>query len=326
MGSMPIGISVMAHAQPLGVVWPFTLEYFSGLLALGMFVLGAGPILFLGMRSLAGLGPVRKWVAIAMRLGVLGLMILILGGIRFQRQHHDLEVMVLRDISLSTTLVHDYPGEGGGGTVQSAINNYLMDASNDPKKPAKDRIGVISFHNDALIDAMPNERLMLDAKAIRQSGNGTDVASAIQLALATISRDAMHRLVLIWDGNATAGDMESAINSASAAHIPIDVMPLHYDVQNEVMVDRFVAPTIKREGEDFSIEVVMKSTNIADVPGKLTVYHQNEPMDLDPYTPGVQPTRVVTIHPGTNVERVKVPGQSGEGVHQFRATIEAENV
>src|SRR5438067_12254882 len=146
---------------------------------------------------MAGLGPVRKWASLGMRMGVLGLMLLILGGIRFQRQHHDLEVMVLRHISLSTTLVHDYPGEEKSQTVQTAINNYLIDASNDPKKPAKDRIGVISFHNDALIDAMPNERLMLDARAIRQAGNGTDVASEIQLALATISRDAMHRLVLI---------------------------------------------------------------------------------------------------------------------------------
>ena len=56
----------------------------------------------------------------------------------------------------------------------------------------------------------------------------------------------MHRLLVMWDGNATAGDTDGAVSAAAAQHVPIDVMPLHYDVSNEVMVDRFVAPTWKR--------------------------------------------------------------------------------
>ncbi len=69
------------------------------------------PILFLGMRSLNGLGPVRKWVAIVVRLLVLACFILIIGGIRFQRTHKDVEVMVVRDISISTRQVRSYPGQ-----------------------------------------------------------------------------------------------------------------------------------------------------------------------------------------------------------------------
>ena len=40
---------------PLGFYSPFTLEYFSAPLALGLFALLAVPVLFLGMRSVAGL-------------------------------------------------------------------------------------------------------------------------------------------------------------------------------------------------------------------------------------------------------------------------------
>ena len=89
--------------------------------------------------------------------------------------------------------------------------------------------------------------------------NGTDVASAIQLGLATMGKDAMHRLLLIWDGNPTTGDLDAAIAAAAAQHVPIDVMPLDYDVQNEVLVERFVAPTWKRENEPFTIEVFLRS-------------------------------------------------------------------
>ena len=91
----------------LAFVSPITLEFLSPWTALGIYALCAAPILFLGMRSLAGLGPVRKWVAIGARLAVLMVFVLILGGARFQRQNKDLEVMVVRDISQSTSLVRD---------------------------------------------------------------------------------------------------------------------------------------------------------------------------------------------------------------------------
>src|SRR5579884_3910047 len=95
---------------PIGTFSPIHLEYMPGWVAAVLF-LGLGSIiLLLGMRSLNGLGPVRKWVAIAIRLAVLLLFILILGGIRWQRQHKNLEVMALVDISGSTKYVKNYPG------------------------------------------------------------------------------------------------------------------------------------------------------------------------------------------------------------------------
>src|SRR4051794_14932834 len=181
--------------------------------------LGLGaPIVLLGLRSLAGLGPVRKWVAMGVRLAVLGLVVLILGGIRWQRQNKDVEVIVLRDISESTNNVRNFPGK----SLQLAVDDYLTNASDEKrgKKPS-DRIGVISFKEDALIDVPPENRLLLNANAIRDPGSGTDVASAIQLALATFHKDAMHRLLLMWDGNATAGDTDTAVAAAKSQGVPI---------------------------------------------------------------------------------------------------------
>src|SRR5688572_4842648 len=229
--------------------------------------------------------------------------------------------MVLRDISESTGLVRDYPGK----SLASSVEDYLRTASDPKSRPNEDLIGVISFQESALIDAVPSERLTLDARAIRAAGRGTDVASAIQLALATLRRDAMHRLLLIWDGNQTTGDLETALAAAAAQRVPIDVMPLKYDVKSEVLVDRFIAPTWKRENEPFTIEIILRSTNALPTTGRLTVTDSDRPMDLDPATDGVQTTRLVTLQPGRNVERVTVPPLAS-GVHMFHASFEGENV
>jgi len=58
---------------------------------------------------------------------------------------------------------------------------------------------------------MPDTVLNLYTRAIPKRGTGTNAADAIQLALATMGKDAMHRLMLIWDGNQTAGNLEEAL-------------------------------------------------------------------------------------------------------------------
>lgn len=307
----------------LAVTWPIQLTHFSGGFAVLLFVALSIPILLLARRSMAGLGRVRQWTAVTIRLLVLLLLILILGGITWTRVAHDVHVIVLRDASQSTSLVTQFPGP----SLDESINDFLRDATKNGeetnKKPT-DRVGVISFAQQATVDSVADTQLHLDARAIRDRGNGTDVAAAMQLGLATLQKDAMHRMLLIWDGNKTTGDIESALSAAVAARVPVDVMPLDYDVKHEVMVSNFIAPTWKRENEPFTLEVQLQSTNTVPVTGKLTVTHQGVPMDLDLTTPGIQATREVTLQPGRNVERVSVPPLAEAGVHQFRAVFAAD--
>ncbi len=286
------------------------------------------PIVWLGMRSLNGLGAVRKWVAIVVRLMVLLLFILIIGGARWQRVNKDLEVIVLRDVSESTAQVRDYPGK----SLQESEDDWFrsLAGEGDEKraenvKPKLDRLGVVSFHDQAVIDAMPSIRPALDTKPVRDAGSGTNIAGAIQLGLATLGKDAMHRLLLVSDGNATMGDTDKAINAANAAGVQIDVAPLSYHIQNEVVVDQLNAPAMKRENEPFTISVVLRSTNPTDVIGRLTVLHQGQPMDMDPYKDGLQATRIIRLKPGANSETVRVPALLGSStIHQFKAIFEAE--
>lgn len=299
-----------------------SLEFLSPLQALGLYLLLSAPFVLLGIRSLAGLGPVRRWVALGVRLLVLLLLVLVLAGVRHERRNVDVEVLVLRDVSESTQLVR----LSTGTTLEQQLEAFLRGAI-DPQRGKRpgDRIGILSFDGRAHVESLPATTLRPRARALREPGEGTNVAAAIQLALATVSRDALPRLLLVWDGNATTGDLDAALAAAAAARVPIDVLPLQYDVRDEVLLERFIAPAWKRENEPFTIEIILRSTNVGDLSGQLTVLHQDLPMDLDPETPGIQPTRRVTLKPGRNVERVRVPALSNAGVHQFRAVFEAPN-
>src|SRR5437764_11481027 len=196
----------------LALTWPIKLEYMRGWTALLLWAGLAAPVIFLGLRSLAGLGPVRKWVAMGARLAVLAALVLIIAGIRWQRQSRELEVIVLRDNSESVLHYHGYPGND----IESSLYHYLTAATERKYKPPDDRIGIVSFNDNALIDAIPNKTLVFDAKPITSYGNGTDISSAVQLALATFSPGTMRRMVLISDGNANMGDTDAAIDAAAA--------------------------------------------------------------------------------------------------------------
>ena len=151
-----------------------------------------------------------------MRLAVLLLFILILGGIRWQKQVRDVEVMVLQDQSDSVYRTADWPGKVESDPshhreLDAAVTDYLRQIAVDPSKKPDDRIGLITFKDYVQVVAMPNKELRLDTRGTPPKGQGTNIAAAIQLALATMSPDAMHRIVPISDGNPNLGDTEAAI-------------------------------------------------------------------------------------------------------------------
>src|SRR3954471_13929467 len=113
---------------PLGFL--IDLEYMPGWKFALIWAALSVPIIWLGMRSLAGMGPVRKWVAIALRLLVLLMLVLILGGARWQRVHKDVQVMVVRDNSQSTNHVREYPGRN----LDESIEDYLRIAADNKHK------------------------------------------------------------------------------------------------------------------------------------------------------------------------------------------------
>ena len=311
----------MSTLAPISLAWPLKLEYFTGLTATLLFLALAVFFVSLGLWSLAGLGRVRKWTAIILRLLVALCFILILGGARWQRQHKDVEVIVCSDISDSIDQFTKFPGN----SYDAAREKYLEAVTNQKDKQKDDRIGVISFADDAWIDAIPGTQLIRNAKPIHEKrGSGTDIGSALQLGLATFRNDAMRRLVLISDGNQNMGDIEAALNAAAAQHVPIDVFPLNYKIRNEVLMEKMIAPTWKRENEPFTVEIFLRSTNPTDAVGRLTVLMDNVPIPLDPANP-TSISKTVILKPGITPFRVQIPGLEQAGAHRFKATFEGQS-
>lgn len=303
----------------LAIHWPIQLEFWHWGYGVA-FLVCVGMVVLLGMRSLTGLGPARKWVAIGARTLVLLLLFLIICGVRWTRMHHDLELLVVRDISGSTKQFKDFAGP----SLDDAFKQYLKDIAKKKRKATDDRIGEIVFDQTALTDAPLSRDLVTEASAIHDSAmeSQTDASAALELALATFGPDAMHRILLIWDGNQTLGNVEPVIARAKSMNIPIDVMPLKYSVTNEVLMERFVGPSWKRENEPFTIEVFTRSTNIADVQGKFELQVNGEPL-VFPETG--KTFRMVTLKPGLNRIPVTLPGKKA-GIVQFKASIDGHEI
>ncbi|PHQ33072.1 VWA domain-containing protein [Rhodopirellula bahusiensis] len=96
---------------------------------------------------------------------------------------------------------------------------------------------------------------------------GTDLAAAIQTAVASIPPSRVPRIVLMSDGNPTNGD---GIAAATDAGVPVWTVPLPTRSEPEVQMAAVEAPTQVRQGEPFFVEVVISSNR--DTEGHVDLY------------------------------------------------------
>ncbi|NQU23611.1 MAG: VWA domain-containing protein [Candidatus Nealsonbacteria bacterium] len=95
----------------------------------------------------------------------------------------------------------------------------------------------------------------------REARTGTNLAAAITEARASIPAEYVPRIVLLCDGNQTAGN---ALTAARAANAPISTVPLPGMATQEVLVTAVDTPGEVLQGEPFYVEVVVRSTHAAD--------------------------------------------------------------
>ena len=72
--------------------------------------------------------------------------------------------------------------------------------------------------------------------------------------------DTAVRIVLASEGNETEGDLKEAARTAAANRIPIDVLPLRYRYDNEVLFRRIAAPPRVRSGQTIPLRFLLDST------------------------------------------------------------------
>jgi len=96
---------------------------------------------------------------------------------------------------------------------------------------------------------------------------GTNIAAAIESAAAYLPPGYVPQIVVLTDGNETAGE---ALQAAVRSGVPVSTIPLPTRTEPEVQVSEVRVPAEVREGEPFNVEVLIHSNH--DDEGLVEIY------------------------------------------------------
>jgi uncharacterized membrane protein len=255
----------------------------------------------MGMRSLSGLGSTTKWVALVVRLVVICLIVGALADPRWRKESKDVAVTLILDASESV------PAQ-----LQNDVKTYIAGASESGNRLMDDRLGFITAAKNSFVQTLPTS---LNSRIEQQhvgGVDGTNLASAVRLAIAVLPKDSANRIVLATDGNETVGNILQAAEACRALGVPIDVLPMRYKYENEVLVDKLNAPASAREGENVALRVVLRAVKPAR--GRLVILLNGDTIASSP----------VELKQGLNSFSQIVATQSS-GPQNFQAVFEPES-
>lgn len=254
---------------------------------------------------LVNLGQFRRLLVLTLRMGLFICMILALAELSTVHQEEGMALLVVVDKSFSI------PQEVTASSVRDARWERLVDSikqATRERAKVQDRVGVISFAARPRLEYPVSD---VPELSIRDIGGGldrntTDIGSAMRLALASFPEGAARRIILISDGNENRGDAEAEARTAKLNGVPIDVVPLKYKYDEEILVDRIDVPSESRPGQDIPLRVIARNYAGRPVPGKLQITRtMGEKTD--------QAEQRYTLEPGLNVMSVKWPARYGQG-------------
>lgn len=213
--------------------------------------LGLIPLIFwLSRRSLAGLGPIRRWIALGLRSLLIALLVAALAGLELVRSSDQVCTLFVLDQSQSIS------SEASDQALQ-AISQAISERPRD-----EDLAGLIVFGRNPRIELPPS--LYPRDRQIRTIGSAidrqyTDIGSAIQLALGSFPPGTSGRIVLVSDGNENRGQALEQAAASTRVGVPIDVVPIEYHYDAEILVDKIAVPPEMKKGDTVNLKIVIRS-------------------------------------------------------------------
>lgn len=262
---------------------------------------------WIGRKTLSGMGTTTRRVALVIRLVVIALLVGAMADPHYRREADAVAVTVLLDTSRSE--------QGGGGAAQRSAEQYVLESGKRAREG--DLVGLVTAARDAYVQALPGPvGRPLDVQFVGAT-DATNLEQAVLLGMAVMGQNAAHRLLIISDGNETAGSLLAAAKAAKAAGVPIDVLPSRFKLEREVIFDRLLAPATARQGETITLRGVITATKATR--GRVTLTLGGEPIDLNGDEPGV--ALEVDLAAGTNVFPIPIAIPSS-GPQRFEAVFE----
>ena len=251
------------------------------------------PLVLFSFKSLAGLGKIRRIVAILIRTSVVGAIVLALAEVSTVRRNEKLTTMYVIDSSES--IPQEYRG---------TILSFVSEDSKKRNKTKDDLTGAIVFGKAPSVEAPPAPTEVNLALGIESTVDGqyTDLGGALKLALATFPEDTARRIVLLADGNENRGNaMEQAL-AAKELGVQIDVLPIDYFYDKEVLVEKVSLPPDVKKGETVNINVVVRASE--PTKGTLQVFQKDSDNRSVP-APGNEKPVPIDLRRGVNVFTLK---------------------
>jgi Ca-activated chloride channel homolog len=262
---------------------------------------------WIARRSLAGGNVSRQMVNLIIRCVVFALLCIALAEPNALRRADEVAVVAVVDVSDSVP-----------GNQQGLVREFL--ASSLENRPAGDRFGLVTIGRDALVQSLPSN---VDPRVDILStgaGDASDLRQGVDLARSLIPSDAAGRVLLLSDGNETIGSLAGTAAMLRATGVPIDVASVEYDRSVMVRIEDVVVPVWARDGDTITARVILNAERASS--GKLTLLINDEPVDLDPDSPGN--SSQVTLSQGLQVLAVPLKLPSGP-VHRVEAVYEPDD-
>ena len=212
-------------------------------------------------QSLADLHGGRGRWALGARLALLSLLALAVAGVAVSQPTRKLAVLFVLDRSAS---------------IPPEQQQWAVDFINATRRSmgANDKAGILVFGSDAYLELEPRAKITIRQIRSIVGRDNTNIAGAIRLALAAMPDNAQRRIVLLSDGNENVQSAIRTARDAVADDVQIDVVPVGYEYEREVMVDKLISPSKVKIGEPFEVRVVIRST--VDTPAVLRLKRSGE--------------------------------------------------
>ena len=213
-------------------------------------ILALVPVVWYFWKSLSDFPTWQRRFSLSVRSLIVGCLVLALAGLTLLQPTKQMFVVLAVDRSQSVD-----------AEASAKIDDFIKQTT---EARGTHELAILDFAAEpAALCAVDTQRTPPPEKA-RQA---TNIASAIQSAVAAVPPSHVPHVVILSDGRQTLGD---AVQAAAAAKVPISTVPLSARDEPEVQVAEVTAPAQVLQGEPFYVEVTIAS-NHADQ-GFIDVY------------------------------------------------------
>lgn len=242
------------------MAWPVSFEQPLWLLLL----LTIPVVVLVSLRTLSGLDPARRVVAVVLRCLLIAVFATVLARAQRVMRTDRLAVFFLMDRSRSI------PDE-----MRARVEDYVRRSARQGERA--DELAIIGFDGEAEID-LPVSHAGGDIASFGPpiEPDRTDIARAMRTALASFPEGYGRRIVLATDMNQNAGDVLAEVQAAAANGAIVDILPLRYDYRNEILFDRLVVPAQAQRDTKIPLRMVLKSRQPAKA--RLRLFQNDRPV------------------------------------------------